>query len=484
MGNNDLAVRFTENNYSTKSEVSKELKISVIDGVWDKILSYRSPFYHYLSIKGVDKNQLRVCLCPTISNKVNSAETKLIKLLNEFNKLSKENGDSNEFCENQLVKSLQNVAVKNNLVSDEFEVRNLVKGSEGNKDLKNYLEALRYIKRRYVNNVDMDFLSFLYSAVTGNSELTYFYRESDSDDINASIISRVYSSAPHQLIDQMMNGLFNFVERSSLSPLLTALISYYYISFIKPFRNFNDEIAVLFAKSVLAHSSLGEFAVYLPFESLINESSAEMSKRFHEVQVTGDVTYIVTYLLDCVDHYFDRLLDSIVDYSRKTIKNDFFRLDEPTIEQVQSEEKVEAEPVHVETTVEEVIKEEVKPEYVTPFKEEKKVEEHKEVKPVETIKEQPRGLAVSYIPEELDEKSALRLQKHLLELDVRLKKSQAHFYARHCTMGMYYSIEQFRKAERCVYETARTSMDKLVEYGYYEKKQYGKKFVYTPVERK
>ena len=44
MGVNDIAVRFTEDKYATKNEVSRELKISVIDGVWDKILSYLAPF--------------------------------------------------------------------------------------------------------------------------------------------------------------------------------------------------------------------------------------------------------------------------------------------------------------------------------------------------------------------------------------------------------------------------------------------------------
>ena len=85
---------------------------------------------------------------------------------------------------------------------------------------------------------------------------------------------------------------------------------------------------------------------------------------------------------------------------------------------------------------------------------------------------------------ELDEKDARRLEQHLLELDVRLKKGEAYFYARHCTIGMYYTIEQYKKALKCVYETARTSMDHLAELGYYKKTKYGKKFVYTPVKRK
>lgn len=469
MGSNDLAIRFTENTYATKSEVSKELKISVIDGVWDKILSYRSPFYNYLTIKGVDKNQLRVCLCPTISNKACNAAKKLERLLGEYQKLDHVSKDADHFEQTQLIKALQNVALKNNLLSDEEKIRQVIHGM-GNRDLTNYLAALNYIKKHYSSNVDIDFLAELYSAVTGNNELTYFYRDFDGDDVNASVISRVYSSAPHMLIEQMMNGLFNLIEHSSLDPLIIALISYYYVCFVKPFKNFNEEIAILIAKSVLAHSSVGEFAIYLPLESLLNEPAVEMSKCFHEVQVTSDVTYFLTYVLDAVSHYFDKMLDSIAEYTAAIMKKDFYRLDEEV-----KEEKVETISLFDEQPAEEV-----KPVQEAP----KPVEVKKEVVKVQTIENRPQGLAVSYIPEELDEKSALRLERHLLELDLRLKKGQAYFYARHCTLGMYYTIEQYRKAVKCVYETARTSMDKLVEYGYYKKEAFGKKFVYTPVDRK
>ena len=65
-----------------------------------------------------------------------------------------------------------------------------------------------------------------------------------------------------------------------------------------------------------------------------------------------------------------------------------------------------------------------------------------------------------------------------------LRKTQAHFYARHCSLGKYYTIQQFKKMEKVVYETARTSMDMLAKLGYYKKEQIKNKFVYTPIERK
>lgn len=46
-----------------------------------------------------------------------------------------------------------------------------------------------------------------------------------------------------------------------------------------------------------------------------------------------------------------------------------------------------------------------------------------------------------------------------MEIYPYLKKTQAHFYALHCTIGKHYTIAQFKKEEDVAYETARTSMD-------------------------
>ena len=73
------------------------------------------------------------------------------------------------------------------------------------------------------------------------------------------------------------------------------------------------------------------------------------------------------------------------------------------------------------------------------------------------------------------------ITKKLLEVYPQLKKKQAHFYASHCQVGLNYTIEQFKKEEKTVYETARTSMEDLANRGFYKKLQIGKKFVYTPI---
>lgn len=114
---------------------------------------------------------------------------------------------------------------------------------------------------------------------------------------------------------------------------------------------------------------------------------------------------------------------------------------------------------------------------------EKKIEEIKENKK-EKVKPLKANISVSkpssfenYL---LNEKETKEYTRYLLETNPNLNKKQASFLANHCTPGRYYNIQQFKNFTRCVYETARTSMDKLASEGYYEKRQIKNKFVYTP----
>ena len=141
------------------------------------------------------------------------------------------------------------------------------------------------------------------------------------------------------------------------------------------------------------------------------------------------------------------------------LKNDFYKEDEePENEEMQVNEEEE-----VEAPVEEPVSEN---------------------KPELHVSTDLNELAISHLPPVLDEKEASRLEQDLLESDPNLKKGEAYFYARHCTMNRCYTIAQYKKALGCAYETARTSMENLARCGYYRKEKIKNKFVYTPVRRK
>lgn len=72
-------------------------------------------------------------------------------------------------------------------------------------------------------------------------------------------------------------------------------------------------------------------------------------------------------------------------------------------------------------------------------------------------------------------------ENELLERYPSLKKEQIHFYVQHRSLGHYYTIQNYINTCEVCYETARYSLDQLVEYHWYDKKKIGKKFVYHVV---
>ena len=502
MASNELAIRFTEGKYATKNEVSKKLKMSLIDNIWSNILKYRMTFNRYLTIRSIEKNQLVVCYCPSVNALVNSADMKLIRLMKEYSHLNINNGDLYRFEDECLIRSLMLLAKEHELEVTENYVRSLIHGdikepSPSMRLLTRYLEALKYIKKAYVNPINVDFLAELYSRLLGTSELTSFYRSTeDTNRENRVLIDRVYTSAPVPLIERMMEELFTFLNNTTLTAASKASVAYYYINYIRPFASFSDEIALLVAKAILAHDDLGEAGVLLPLESLLSENQEEIARLFVEVQRTSDITYFLVFALKHVEKKCDELLDLIVNIKSLAMRNDFYRQDE-----IKPSEPVTTFSQRVEQpSLFDAVQEEVRPAPApapvvveptpepapAPVVEQSKVEEAKpQVQmAVQPEKEVQETIAVSYIPPALDEKQALRLEQHLLELDPSLRKHEAHFYARHCTLGKSYTIAQYKRMIGCVYETARTAMDHLVELGYYRKDSSNKKFIYTPIPRK
>ena len=464
MGNSELAIRFTENNYATKSEVSKELKMSLIDNIWSDILTYRGNFYHYLTIRSIDRTMFALCMCPNIADQLGNLQNRLLIANREYLNLNIANGELKYFESKARILALKSLADSLKIEASENFIRSIINKtiSESNDSLKvlfRYNAALDYVKDKHCDPIDNDFIRGLYSEMSGSSQPYSFYRmNKDANPLNRVIIDRVYTSAPVENIDGMMTSLVNFIEKSTVPNIAKAIITFYYVSYIRPFDNYNDEMALLLMKATLAHFDLLEFGVALPFENLF-EAQEELARVSVEVQKTHDVTYFVNAVLKHLARRCEETLDIMAKRRSEELKDELYQEESA----VSVPEEKEEEPV-----IEEV-----------------KVEPRKVVVAAPEAQVQPAGIAFGYIPPELDEKQAARLENHLLELDPSLRKGEAKFYARHCTLGKSYTIAQYKKAIGCVYETARTSMDHLVELGYYRKDRVNnKKNVYTPIARK
>ena len=407
MASNELGIRFTEAKYATKSEVVKDLRITAIDSFWSNILAYRSQFNRYLNLKTVDKGLISLCCCSSINALINNVENKILCLNREF------------------VRIYSNAAAMEKLTNDTF------KKICTTTDLPNYIELLVYAYSSF-NNVDgEDYLADLFSKLTKITEITHFYRTDDSvTKEKTALIDRIYKCAPSKLIEPMMNDLFMFANDLSLSAIAKFSLIYFYMMYIRPFDNNSRELAMIYAKSVLAKDALGELAILLPFEEILFDD-AMLDSMILETQKSLDFTYFVKYFMEKIIPVIDSLINSLKNLS--------------------------VAPAKVNANVEPTSFAPSKPVYV-----------------------QKTSISIS------EKESATVLNKietELLERDPNLKKKEAHFYSRHREIGKCYSIADYKRFSRCVYETARTSMDHLAQLGYYKKIQIKNKFVYETIER-
>lgn len=463
--NNEAQIKkyleFTETKYSTKTEVRNELKIGLIDSIWNSIIEYREKFFKTLPLKQIDNSFLKLCYCPNILNKIQNIDSKLIRAYSKMVELKTSNDNYRIFKNKMYSECLNQYCVYKNIpVSKEFlrsiVMKDIKKMDKEYIDIERYLACLEYIENKYVNPINVDFLAELYSIMTGNSELVSFYREKDeSNPYNSVLIDRIYTSAPVKLINPMMNMLFDFINNGNDDGASKAIIVFYYFNYIKPFPKFNLELSIILMKLCLGRNRIWEACSIIPLENLFNEN---LDKINQEVQRNSDISYLIDYLYKNFNSSIESLLDNVANISADILRNDFYKIDEEEIV------KQEAEPIKIEA------------------KESNQSNVDNNSKIAYVYKKET--IAVSYIPPALDEKEASRLEEHLLELDPTMRRNEAAFYARHCTMGKKYTISQCKKFLNSAYETARKTMERLVELGYYRREMVKNKSVYTPILKK
>ena len=484
MATRDIGFEYTENKYSTRREISNEIGVKITDEMWNRIVTYRKSFYDDIQLRDNANKHLSVCLCPSVATKLNVAKTRLERLNENFSLLNETSGDKSHFRLMSYTEAIVLVAKLRNISIESSRAKRLISSEnpydELEEGLLDYLAALRYIADHKDIEIDDNYLADLYSLVSNNPELTSFYRVRElEDDDSRAMVSRVYNHASTKNIETMMNGLFTYIKTSKHNPILKGLVTYFYVDYVHPFDKYNDEIAILLAKAAMRTPNIQEVVTFLPLENLLTTKLDYTKKNYQEILLSSDVTYFIAPVLPFIEAETANLLDLLNEYSVQELRKDFYQEEE-------KEEKVETPAIKQEVKVEEV--KEKEPEVIFDKKKEEpqKIDEKEELiedEEEEDEEEEFETIPVELIPNKIDEKEARRLQEHLLELDYRLKKHEAYFFARHHNLGSYYTIEQYKKTVKCVYETARTSMEHLVELGYYEKKKVGKKFVYTPKKR-
>jgi hypothetical protein len=435
---NDLAIRFTDEHYATKQDVAKTLGTAVVDALWGTIVDYRATFARILPLQAMDKQPLQIVLTPSILEKVMAFDRKMSKVVSLLNYHQVQTSLPSIFHP-LLLPILTTIGKQYGASTAERNIMYILEEKDVDRkaelaSVNQYYRGLKLIAKRRQTKLDEDLMGELLMLLNNTQELTMFYREKELTNRPKSLVARVYEAAPYPLIEPMMQALLATIKTLMLSPIVVATIALYYLDYIKPFEAFNDEMSFLLFKNILIHSDYESAACYLNLEQLMENEAYE--KRLLEVQRTRDITYLLDFLLSPMMASVDQLLDRLVSMQKQAV-----------------------------------------------------IQEQKQPSPKPSYFPMPSPLPTETKPFSsseytIGEVEANRLQQHLLETHPSMKKGEAVFYARHHTLGKYYTLSQYKQQLACAYETARTSMEHLVKLGYYRKEKYKNKFVYTPVDLK
>ncbi|MBQ0008986.1 MAG: hypothetical protein KBS97_01760 [Firmicutes bacterium] len=484
MAGSDLVNKFTNEQYLTRKEIADALGTNLIDQIWRENLLYRREKSVELPI--VDNAKFHFTLTQTqkviamygeISERINTC-------INAFEKLNAGKIAKYTLTHNMIKTALMCVAKLNKIDVSEITIQNIMEHQcydETYKVVVNYYNALEELSRVPYEQFDDSFLGKYLSILRGEEELTSFYRMSDKNPASARyLIGAEYNNGVQfELIENMMSDLISFANDDG-QPLLIKLMGVIYmVNYIKPFDDLNLEIGMLIAKSILAHSGLSSAAVYVPIESILlnNQLFDEISR---EIQKSHDFTYMFLRGGEVIKTSFNTIIDRIIQVNAKALENTVnagdnekkFKEEFGFIPEKPIFDKPEPKPAPVPQPV-------VQP---APVPKPVPAPVHNPV-PAPAVHLEPARKVELKQTSDLSEKELKSMELDILQSDPYIKKGQAHFYVRHCTKGRFYTIQEYKKFEGCVYETARTSMDNLALRGYYRREQIKNKFVYTPIDK-
>lgn len=472
--------RFSNDRYLTMSQVSRTLGTTLIDDIWKEVLQYRSAFMSTLTLRTIERNRLKVVLTPKISDRMNQLDRRMTRVQTKINELNLTPHFDNPLKVLLYQDILKTVASSYAITFNEAIVTQLINNSVSvltprEMFLNDYYRGLELV-------VTAQWLSFDEKLVSEVGRLfnvpplnAYIYRTTEvKTSRQIALINYIHQHAPTNQIADMVADLIKFVNDSELPTIVLSAIIIFYLDYIKPFETHSEIIAILLAKSFLAQRELAFLAPFINFELLLERYKESRDEIFAEVKKSSDVTYFIDLLINLLNESLDVIekhINLVLTQDIVAEKHVADPVITPVIEEVTpptdlfthaiAEEKKTAKPIPVYVPKEEV---------PTLSKEEPSI----------TVTAKEANLGIGELPPQLSENDILRLERHLRESDPSLSKAEAFFYARHCTMGKYYTIGDFKEVTGCAYETARTSMDHLANSGYYRKEKFKNKFIYTP----
>ncbi len=464
-----LGFKYTDENYLTRQGLRTAMGTSLIDGFWSQILAYRDEHREKVNLFGVGRAPFKLTRTTGTEARFSSFESKLSSYSSAMSDLSLNPSAEKSFEKESHLSILNGAARLLSMNLSDLTAKAMINGFYKAGQDEKEATVYRYyllLKSDPVRPGE-DGLGELRFSLLGHDEVSSFYRTSDFRSIyTTQLVGRNYTYAPYGEIEGMMERFFSFLESSSYPIGMKAILSLYYLNFVKPFAENNELLACAFVRALLETSGI-KGASYLPLEGLIEENS-KLKDIFIETQNQSDLTYFALYCFDRLGGFIERSLSRLEELKKETVGEEFVSI--PKDEQAKAYEEIASSSPEAEAK-------ETPP---SPKQSSVPLLSEEEMK---AYSESKGKSAVSSPGSSLSDKEVKETARYLLETNPLLRKKQALFYASHCTLGRFYTIQDFKKASRCAYETARTSMDALAELGFYEKKQIKNKFVYTPIKQ-
>lgn len=423
--------RFTDDTYASKEEVQAIYNQTNLGDIWKNILNYRAFYDVETDLKDINSLSYKICLNRKLLGYAFNLHTALNNDLIKYILLP--NSLQMEFIQQKEVEALKNTALATNNSATENTIRKLVKGEIENISsdlfvLKAYLDAYQFALN--LETLSISDIEKINNICCGNMDFDSQakYRQNALNDI----INPLFAPGSQDISSHMQN-LILFLENNEIPTMVRALTIPYVFAYLRPFEFYNEETAAILAKTFLSTHGFGVVGFSLNFESLAYANSKKFYEKLKTVETTLDLTYI---------------LNRFVAFIIKDEENLASSLKELTV----------LKHTNVESS---------------------KATNEGNTNDIPVVESNQYALPAFPIKDNLETIEARARQ--LREVHPSLKRKQAHFYAGHCTIGLHYTIEQFKAEEHTVYETARTSMEDLANRGFYKKEMIGKKFVYTPI---
>lgn len=489
----------------SRRQLKKEVLASplISDIQWKEILEYRNEHKVMLSdVETIAGEPMYITLTPAIKERIKRLDEEVRGLFSYLATLDERVRQKGE--EALLERSLSGFNDLLDLKASSLSIGALANGTYSLKDqspkrLMSYKEAVERLNMESRTDFSLNEarLALCYEKALGVEELVSFLREKDEDPAVSRLpysVNPDYPYCPAGFLEEKVTKLLSAMGEESVSPLIRTLLALVSIAYWRPFDERNEETALLFAKSVYRKEKYSA-SLFFPLEGFLaalngkDRTDLNAASSFEEWKKSGDLTY----LLEPLARYLDKVVPELKNRI-KELRIEPFRAEHSRLSQEEEDIRLAQESEQLSLFDEEgklPAREEAAPhdEEKAPITEREK-EPQEETSPSVSLPAEeirppvapvPRRGPLPYEPEALTERESKEYAKYLLETNPSLTKGQAQFLAFHSTPGRYYTIQQYKKYNRCAYETARTSMDKLAQEGYYRKEAVKNKFVYTPV---